>query len=307
MILDARGLSTFQVCPIRWVFGETMSGGKWHPKTLFDAVLRKGILELSFGVPREAVALQAITQFRTLAKSPGLDTLGDPWTLAGDYCVCLETILEKLSRVGLSKLELGPTVELDPDLQWMVSAFKTPETLHRWATVERLDSDHLAREAHSWHVLGDMAVTGLPLALHLIEIGAVRSGRRRSPWCQTFQHPVIMGKFQFKSRTGELKGNWKPVWYGPNQDPKIWVDLMGRDKLDLLRDVSMKKLEKPDRDRILWEIRSEARNMVRATAEKVLPRRFPACDFPVPCTWQWMCFGASEGVPNSPPNLLGDD
>lgn len=315
MTLDSRSLTVGQLCARRWKIETTEPRGRWHPKTLFDAVLRGAILDLSNGVPKETVTLQAQTKFRAIAKSPGLDTLSDPWTLAGDYCACLATIVEALSRLTLLSLQTGQVVKLDegtPEippvdvdfehsyggspareaLHWRVSAFQDDSgALHRWATAERFDEDTLASELHSWHVYGDMAAAVVPLTLHLVEIGSLRAGRRHSPWCKIFRHPVVAGHFRFRAKTGEkLKGGWKPVWYGPDQDPEKWVDLMESDHLTLIHHIECKPLSPEAIQGFKWQVVAEARRLAALGDWPQIPMWRPACDHPYVCPHQNLCY-----------------
>ena len=294
MILDARSLTVAQLCPRRWKLESTEPRGRWHPKALFDAILRQAILDLSIGKSKESVTLQAQAKFRVIAKSPGLDTLADPWTIAGDYCACLETILEALSRQTLLPLQIGQAVKLDKNLDWRVSAFQDDSgELHRWATVERVDADTLARELHSWHVFGDMGATGAPMTLHLIELGTMRAGRRHSPWCKIFKHPVVAGHFRFRARTGaKLAGAWKPVWYADSssQDPEKWVNLIESDKLTLIHHIPCKPLNERARESFKWQVRAEAKRLASLGDWSEIPMSRPACDAPYVCPWQSRCF-----------------
>lgn len=292
MTLDARSLTIAQLCPRRWKLEASEPRGKWAPKVLFDAILRQAILALSSGTPKASVTLQAQARFRAVAKSPGLDTLADPWTLAGDYCACLETIVEALSRIVLLSVKVPGPVTLNDGIEWQPRAFSDESgALHRWATVERADADTLARELHSWHVYGDMAALGVPLTLHLIEIGSVRAGRRHSPWCKTFRHPVVAGHFRFRARTGRtLKGDWKPVWYGPDQDPAKWVDLQESDGLRLIHHLDVKELDEGARAEFRRQVGLEASRLGALGEWRSIPMSRPACDVPYTCPHQDKCF-----------------
>jgi hypothetical protein len=308
MLLDSRALTTAQLCPRRWALEKAEPRGRWHPKSLFDAILRQGILALSSCTPKAQVTLEAQARFRTIAKSPGLDTLADPWTLSQDFCACLETILEALSRLTLLQVSPGPMARLGAELEWRVSAFADESgALHRWATVERADSDTLARELHSWHVAGDMAAAGVPLTLHLIEIGSQRAGRRHSPWCKTFKHPVVAGHYKFRGRGGEaLKGDWKPVWYAQApQDASKWVDLMQGDRLALIHHLEVKQLSAAQSDEIKAQIYEEAKRLSILGHWREIPMSRPSCDWPYTCPHQFRCFGATSKPATLPHRPIG--
>lgn len=298
LILDAPKLTIFQRCARRHVLERSWKPSRWHPKTLFDACLRRAILDLSSGKPKEKVADGAVARFMETAANPGLDTVTDPYVLAKDFTAMLRTILEALSRLTLLAVKMGPTVELSPDLSWRVSAFQDESgLLHRWQTVERADADTLARELHSWHVFGDMAAAQVPMALHLIEVGTQRKGRRHTAWCRCYKHPSLMGYFKFRSKYGaKLQGGWKPVWYADSttQDPKTWVDLMESDRLSLIHHVDVKQLSEEHIEQFRQEVAFEAKRMAELPHWQDVPRFRPACDWPTVCPFQPVCY--SSGV-----------
>ena len=294
MTLSAHSLTTWGRCPRRWIFESQWRPRRWHPKALFDTILRRSILALSNGAPKQRVTLDAVAEYQRIAANPGLDILTDPWTLAGDYCAALRTILEALSRRTLLTLHPGPRVTLCDGLEWQVATWADDSgVLHRWATVESIDSDSLARELHSWSVFGDIAAAGVPMVLHLVEIGSVRNGHRHSPWCRIFKHPAIPGRYKFQSTQGRrLSPGWQTLWLAEarDQDVGTWVDLMESDGLDLMRSVNVTQ---PD-PRVIsaWReqvTRESGRMDAEADPFSILMRR-ESCDWPVPCPWQVVCY-----------------
>lgn len=294
MTLSARELTTFQGCPRRWLLEQTGETLRWHPTSLLTACLRRVVLDLSAGRPKEAVAKEACTRFRAIAADPGLDILVDPWTLSGDLCAILTNFTETLSRQILLPVELGKPVPLG-DHSWSPGAFLDETgSLHRWATVERVSDDALARELHSWAVVGDMAVLDAPLTLHLVETGVTRNGRRHSPWTRAYQHPMIAGRIKFQAKGGKkLQGNWKRLWFSESHEsPESWVDRMAEDGLDLIHHLDVKQLDTVHRDEVQRQIESEAMAMeaLRSTNWATVPMRRAACDFPATCPWQFKCY-----------------
>ncbi len=294
MNLSGRTLSTFQSCPRRWLLEHTGERLRWRPISLLSACLRGTVLGLSAGKPKESVAKEACTRFRTIAADPGLDILVNPWTLSGDLCAILTNFTEALSRQVLLPVKLGEAVPLSSHF-WTPGAF-VDETgsLHRWATVERLSDDALARELHSWEVVGDMAMLDAPMTLHLVETGVTRNGRRHSPWTRAYQHPMIAGRIKFQAKGGKkLQGNWQSLWFADaHETPESWVDRMAEDGLDLIHHLDVKQLDVAHRDEVRRQIATEAAAMeaLRSTEWRIVPMRRAACDFPVTCPWQFKCY-----------------
>ncbi len=295
MILSAPSLTTWDRCDRRWIFEQHWKPRRWHPKALFDKVLRSAILNLSQGVDKSTISIRAQTHFQTFAADPGLDLLTDPWTLAGDYCAMLRTIVEKISRESMFALRPGPKIFLDPEIPaWQVTAFQDDTgTLHRWATVESIDQDTLARELHSWAVFGDIAAANVPMNLHLVEIGSTRNGHRHSPWCRIYKHPAIPGRYKFRSVQGrKLAGGWEPKWLSQMRDFDIslWVDLMDQDELNLIQSFHVKQPPAGPVD--LWkaQLAVQAKEMDRDKDPFSILGRRSSCDWPTLCPWQTFCF-----------------
>lgn len=291
MTLSAHDLTTLQRCPRRWHLEQEWQPLRWHPKTLFDALLRQAILSLSQGQPKEAVVQEAQTRLLEIAASPGL-AAGDPYTLAQDFCAAFETIIEAVSRRSLLSLREGGLVTIGLGLAWRLGAFRDDSgAIHRWTTLDRITLDSIARELHSWYVYGDLVVAGGPMALHVIELGSIRNSHIYGPWTRAFAHPVIANHYKFQTVAGQKLGSgWKPVWYqGADQDPKVWVDLMQRDKVPGIKDYSLTELSEAQ----LAEGKSQILNIVAGLPNGTwdsIPLSRPACDFPYVCPWQEVCY-----------------
>lgn len=292
MILSASDLTKFQRCA-RIPLLEKEGRGRWIPKALFDVALRKGILLMSQG--HVSPALEAEAFFRQQARSPGVETTQDSWTLSGDYCAMLHTVLEGLSRISIPRLAEGPIVELE-SFSWRIGSFWTPLALERFVTVESYGEAAIYREIHGWGTSGDLAALPLPMNLHFIEIGLQKGPHRLSPWCMAYKHDGIQQYFRFKSRKGgPLKGKWSPTYFADKsrlQDPKRWVDLMENDKLSLIHSISLRSLESSARNLLQAQAASEASRLQGLSVLPLLeiPMSRGACDFPHVCPWQSTCY-----------------
>ena len=241
-------------------------------------------------------AREACTRFRQAATNPGLDTGSDPWTLTQDYCAALETILEAAGRTQVPQFGAMPPVALGDGATWAVRAFYTSAEgrLVRWASVDRTDDAAVARELHSWHVFGDMATTGLPLTLNLVELGTYRAGHRYSWWTRTFAHPAIPRQFKFRSRSGgALQGAWRGVWFRDSGlDPAEWVDLMARDGIRLVHTLEVQPISEAAREEFRRQVLLEAARLAALGSWTSVPMFRAACDWPGTCPWQHKCYAA---------------
>lgn len=316
LTLNGSEVTHFQSCPRRWLLDQKWQVLRWRAKALFDACLREGIFSLSAGAAPDETIQAAQTRYLSTAANPGLDLTegADPWVVANDYCASLATILTALSRLTLLAVTQAPRVEISPQLSWLPLSWADESgLLHRWIAVDRFDNATLAREAHSWQVFGDIVACGAPLTLHIIDIGRMRDGRRASPWCRAWKHPVIAHRYKFLKKNGRgnptaLGGQWKPIYYAdqPNPDPAVWVDLMDVDQVTptLLHHISIaqpsSEVCRSTLDQISW-VAGRMSQLIQAHAgvdtrplanESAMgePMVRGACDGIVPCAWQEACY-----------------
>jgi hypothetical protein len=272
------------------------------------------VYSLSSGAGIAPTLASVRTRFLSEAARPGLDVLtGDPWQVAQDWAGMLATVLTAISRLTLLTLRRLYTVAVPTaageEVSWLPLAFADESgMLHRWLACDAIDDDVLAREGHSWHVIGDMVMCDAPMMLHVVEIGQQRNGRRHSPWARCYKHPAIANLFRFQRPDGKggwrkLAGEqWKPFWYADQAkpDPAQWCDLMDSDHVTpaLLHHISIQQPSRQAAQRILREIQQVSAGMQEAVRthptaaggmEVAMARG--ACD-PVggPCPWQMACY-----------------
>jgi hypothetical protein len=316
LTLSASDLRNWQTCRRRYLLEQHWRVVRWRPASLFRSCLREGVLALSNGADVATVRTTARTRFLSSAANPGLDHLtGDPWTVAQDWAGMLGTVLTAIARLVLLTLTRPASIPLSAaslaaeDCAWLpLSWLDDSGTLHRWLTCDHWTEEVLAREAHSWHVIGDMVMLDAPMMLHAIEIGQQRNGRRHSPWARCYKHPLAAGGCRFQRPDGAggwrpLSGKgWKPLWYvdQTKPDPEAWVDLMDADHVtpSLLHHTTIAQPSAAQAGRIRGEIGRLAREMRRALADALtpespmeVPMARAACD-PIggPCPLQVACF-----------------
>lgn len=306
MIVDAHQLSHYQACQRRHLLELDWYPNKWRAKSLFDRVLTRAILAISNGGDPIASAEEASTTFLEIAANPGLDLSygANSYQIAKDWCAMLGTIPRALSKLMLLTLRPSSVVQINSTTSWRVqSPADDSGTLHRWVTVDRWNEDALAREMHSWHVFGDMAVLRAPLMLHAIEIGRMSKGRRASSWARGWRHPSMpnINGVHFKHKDGSSYSGWTPMYLAEqaNITADDWVEAMWRDHAveALVHHLTLNAPSDAVCDDTLAQILIEARRMDAAAQERgsttwrALPMSRAACDGLVPCPFQWACYG----------------
>jgi hypothetical protein len=317
--VSASDLRQWQTCPRRWLLERQWRVLRWRPASLFRSCLREGVFRLSNTEPIEVVRSDARTRFLSEAARPGLDMLtGDPWTVAQDWAGMLGVTLTAIARLTLLTLTRPPRVlpgTTPTTASWLPQSWADDSgTLHRWITADAFDADTLAREAHSWAVIGDMVMLDAPMMLHVVDIGQQRSGRRVSPWARCWKHPCIAGQYRFQRPDGKggwrkLSGDkWTPLWYADQTKPDAdaWCDLLDADHVtpSLLHHVTIAQPSQAQGSRIRSEIlllvEEMRRRLVDADAAVdplSVPMARSACD-PVggPCAWQPVCMPCDSRV-----------
>lgn len=312
MILSASTLTDLQSCPRKPLLSADWEILHLRPKQLLDGAIRKGILAISQGGDAAEVAKLMRAEFLQAAANPGMATSPgtDSYKLAMDLCAMIETILRASARVGLPKLSESKKVKCGA-LMWQPLAFTAEDGLHRIVTIDRWTETDLARELHSWYVVGDMAVTGLPLTIHVIEIGQSRGGRRASAWARGFRHPTMKNaqRIRFLHKDGTTFKGWTPVWLADESslDAGEWVDAMMREGAvaRLWHTIPVAMPTDAQRAETVRQILAEgARASVliserRSTPWSALPMARAACDGMVPCPWQGACYGGDSNLTNT--------
>lgn len=315
MILDARLIDTVQRCERRLLLEADWRVAKWKPKGLLDAILRRSVLRLSSGDDPVVVAESARASYLEIAASPGIDVgYGkSPYPVAKEYCALLESVIRSIGRMTLLTLTDTPLVSLSPTMKWRpLAAADESGCLHRWITVDRWDADALARELHGWYVFGDVAMTGMPMTLHIVSIGRTRDGRRESEWTRGWRNPAAPNlKLRFlrkddRHRDRKEFHGWTPEWLSEGKTkPGEWVDRMWEEgaaqRLLHLADVRVPSnaviadtrrqvLTESERIRSLLEGRTADRWQMKPMSRGV-------CDDKIaPCPWQAACYREAEAA-----------
>jgi hypothetical protein len=313
MILSASSLTDLQSCPRKILLSTDWEILKLRPKQMLDSCLRRGILSITQGGDAAAIAEQFKLEFLQAAANPGMDTPrgAKPYEIAKDHVAMIQTILRAAKRMGLPVLRESPVVPLTSTTDYQPLAFTDGVMLHRIITVDRWDDAALSRELHSWYTIGDQAVTGLPLTLHVIETGQTRNGRRASPWARGWRHPTLRNahRIRFLHKDGSTFKGWTPVWLADERelDAEEWVEAMWREGAVAAcwKDIAVASPTMAQRSTTLGQLRLEAHHMSVLISERqsnpwsALPMHRGSCDGMVPCGWQEACYRNGTDVQQS--------
>lgn len=301
MVLDAASLGEWESCRRKYLLSQAWRPLRWRPKALYDACLRSALISIvQDHLPAAAAAADARAAFLQSAANPGLDITTDPYLAARDWCAMLDTTLRALARAGLPpQLKVAPPVRLNSRVEWAPLAQFDGQSLHRWLTIDHWSESNLARELHSWRVMGDVAITKLPMVVHVVEIGQVRNGRRASPWVRGWKHPTMPSlPMRFKGKLPGAFKNWKPIYMDEARvDAYAWVEQMEAEGItkDLIHQISVKVPSDAQCAMVVRDVLSETIRIQEVTEERTpwdaLPMSRNACDFPLPCPFQYVCYG----------------
>ena len=303
LTLDAASIGEWQSCRRRYVLSRAWRPLRWRPKALFDACLRQGILAVSQGDLPAPAAAASRSQFLQSAANPGLDITTNPYLAAKDWCAMLDTILLSLTREGIpSQLAESPPIKLNSMVSWAPLAHVEGQTLHRWLTLDHWGEEDMIRELHSWRTLGDVAMTKLPMIIHVIEVGQVRNGRRASAWTRAWKHPTMPSlQMRFKGKLpGAFKG-WKPLYFSDaHVEATEWVEQMWKEGAarGLIHHVRVNVPSPAHCVAVEQDILSEAMRIHELSVEQAhwtaMPMSRNACDQWTPCSFQPICY--ADGI-----------
>jgi hypothetical protein len=293
-VLDAPTLASFQRCPRLYLLNQSSEVRRWRPRSLFLAQFRKAIHSLSAGGKLERVTAEAVAGLLEIAARPGIDT-PNPFETARSLCSILKTTLARVHASRIPSLKPLPNILLADSVSWSCNALFDGERLHHWTAVDHLGDAKLTQELHDWSVIGDCAVSGLQMVLHVVEIGRQSaSGRYNSPWCRCWAHPHVINRWAFQQKDGRpLQGKWKAIYFEDSRnDPQTWIELMERDGVRLMKDVGVKQLSVEQAEQIKREILIEAERMSGLNPDwRAEPPRRTSCELPV-CGWKPICYAA---------------
>lgn len=298
MLFNSTLLTAFQRCRRRYLLERDWRVSRWHPKELFQQIWRVAVFNVSNGADVAKEVDEACTQYLEECAKRGIETSGDQYIVARDFCAILSNSLEAISRLVLLRLNVGRLVATGPH-EWQTKCFEDESgLLHHWIAVERWDEDAKWRTLHGWEVFGECAANRVGMSLHIIEIGRLVKGHQHSDWTRIYTHPAINNHSRFRHTDGSrLEGNWKPKWFqdSDSNTSHDWIDLMQRDRLETVLHLDIKEPSTADCVEFIRDLRQVHLDIERLPEDwRMITRERPQCDLP-PCPWQDACY-APQGL-----------
>jgi len=261
--------------------------------------MRNAIISLSANAETKAVTEKTVSFFLQQVRQPGLLQTSnvDVYKLAMDYVAMLKTQIEYFSRMNLLTLTKPKPIQLNPHFVWSwLSQSDESGALHRWRFVDYINDDTILTELHSWELFGDLALSRMPMTLHLVSIGRRDDSHHLSPWCRAYKAPSFnMYKFQKKSGGG-LSDNWKPIYFADDidMDAEAWVEQMIEDGVanNLVQHINVSEPAAIHTDMFRRDLDLELADRLERISVPWynLPMSRGACDKPYVCPHQELCF-----------------
>lgn len=243
-----------------------------------------------------------------LASERGVQTdRPDPYDMIVHHAHLAEVLARALRQPSQEAVQVHPVVKVgSTGLVWQPEGYLVDggTRLMRVVLVDDWTDDRQMAELHAWRTVGDVCLTGLPMVLRVLVIGASRNGRRHGYWTKARQHPYDKSlRFKRKEHVQEeFSESWHTVWRENTKvDADHWIEQMSRD--NVLREVAFTRnvmvpnqrardMVVEDVTRIGTEIETAKKNhsqfpMTRSSCDMAGPGRGP-------CLYQSTCYSPIE-------------
>src|ERR1700722_9094083 len=168
LTLSPERIATYELCPRRMAWTEAYALPFLSPMTALRTALDAG-LRTAAADPERVACDTAIE----LARSPGLDLIGNVYSLAMHYAKLagILTVLLRTSSPG-PWLPLAPA-KLPDGSEWRSACYQVPGAPLpvRIALVDRWTDDRRRAELGGWRTVGEVCALGTPITLTAINIG----------------------------------------------------------------------------------------------------------------------------------------
>jgi hypothetical protein len=301
MILSAEKLTTWELCPRRYIWTNRYA----TRISLMGALYRA----LDAGLKASKNPEQASRdEYLALAARPGLDLVGgDVYAIATHYAHLAGVIAEALRNAFPDPWRDFPDVEVGNDtigrFQWRSGLYDAGNGIQRRLVLaDRWSDDRKATELRGWRMVGELVAIRQPIALTAIEIGSSREKRRISPWTRCYRHPRNdVYRFRRQNSEEDFSRTWKAQW---REDSGIgtaeWLTRMQKDGcMDAVQTVNVPVPARPsDFLNRACQIAGEMQRWEERIGEHP-PMRLAGCHDVVhgPCPFLTVCHGASAPIP----------
>jgi hypothetical protein len=290
VILSAERLATEELCTRRRVWTEKYA-------ELRVSLVRALYVALDAGLRSEdEPEKDAENQFLALARSPGLDIIGqDVFAIAMHHAK-----LAGILSLALRSAWHDPWAPVDPvslprGRTWRSALYNAGEGgIRRIALVDRWSDDRRMQEQWSWRTVGESCALDKTFLLTAITIGASHDRRRHSPWTRCHQAPRG-NAIRFKRKQGSegFSHLWKEMWRENSDIPtEKWLTTMRGDgcMTDLVHTIEVHVPR--NKDAYLSEMFRLSREMNRP--DRGSPQmRLAGCFGFSPCAFRCVCHGGT--------------
>ena len=208
VILSPERVVTYELCPRRMRWTDQYATPRMSPMSALRIALDAG---LTTTANPERIATDTVI---TLARSPGLDLLGNVYSFAMHYAK-LAGILAMALRSDSKPWEHLPDATLPDGSRWRSACYRVPgaELPVRIALVDRWTDDRKRGELAGWRTVGEVCALNSPITLTAINIGPAQNQRRHSAWTRCYRHPRNR-TFRFARRHSEedFSRTWAKLW-----------------------------------------------------------------------------------------------
>lgn len=228
IVLSPERITTYELCPRRMAWTERYS-------TPFVAPMRALHYALDAGLTTTHPDPERVAESRVLelARSPGLDLIGNVYSLAMHYAKLAGILTALLRSPSPDPWQHVEPVEYEDSFTWRSACYMVPggELPVRVALVDRWTDDRKRAEVAGWRTVGEVCALESPLTLTAINVGPAIHQRRHSAWTRCYRHPRNR-TFRFQRRHSEedFSKNWAKLWREDCDLPtRDWLHKMHED------------------------------------------------------------------------------
>jgi hypothetical protein len=227
--LSSERISTYEICPRRMAWMDQFTLPFISPMRALHIALDAG-LRTAADSP-ERIAENTVLE---LARSPGLDLIGNVYSLAMHYAK-LAGVLTTALRGPSPKGPWLPvdSVTLSGGSTWKSACYRVPdaELPVRIALVDRWTDDRSRSELGGWRTVGEVCALNTPITLTSLNIGPALHQRRHSAWTRCYRHPRNRTfRFQRKRTDEDFSRTWARIWREDcDLGTRAWLDKMHED------------------------------------------------------------------------------
>lgn len=227
LVLSPERVATYELCPRRMAWTDRYALPFLSPMRALHVALDAGLTTAA--TDPERIAVDTVI---TLARSPGLNLIGNVYSLAMHYAKLAGILTAVLRSNSAPWLPLPPTTLANGAL-WSSACYRVPgaELPVRIALVDRWTDDRRRAELGGWRTVGEVCALDSPITLTALNIGPALHQRRHSAWTRCYRHPRNRTfRFQRRHTEEDFSRTWAKLWREDcDLTTRVWLDKMHED------------------------------------------------------------------------------